>query len=78
LNKNLSENENPSAEKAFAESASCESAAYAHEPVVMLKRIGTTTYEIAVYFSKNSKETMSDKISRMIKNENLGRVVVGY
>ena len=38
-------------------------------PVTMLKRIGSTTYEVAVHFSATSKETMNDKISRLIKNE---------
>jgi len=39
------------------------------KPAVMMKRIGSTTYQVAVYFSKTSKETMSDKISRLIRNE---------
>jgi len=39
------------------------------KPVVMLKRIGSTTYKINIHFSKTSKETMHDKITRMIKNE---------
>jgi len=39
------------------------------KPVIMLRRIGSTTYKIAVHFSQTSKETVSDKISRMIHNE---------
>ena len=39
------------------------------------RRIGTTTYRIAVHFSETSKETMNDKIMRMIKNETAGKVV---
>jgi len=37
------------------------------------KRIGTTTYRVTVYFSETGKETMSDKIIRMIKNETAGK-----
>jgi hypothetical protein len=33
---------------------------------VFWKRIGATTYEVAVHFSKTSKETLRDKIIRLI------------
>lgn len=33
------------------------------------KEIGRTTYIVLVHFSKTSKENMSDKIKRMLKNE---------
>jgi hypothetical protein len=42
---------------------------------IITRRIGNTTYRVAVHLSKTSKETMSDKITRMIKNEALGKVV---
>ena len=32
-------------------------------------RIGKTVYKVTVHFSSTSKETMSDKIKRMLKNE---------
>lgn len=35
----------------------------------LLKKIGKTTYVVRVHFSETSKETMSDKIKRMLKNE---------
>jgi len=38
-------------------------------PAVMIKRIGGTTFQVSVHFSKTSKETMNDKISRLIRNE---------
>lgn len=41
-------------------------------PMTMLKRIGSTTYEVAVYFSQTSKETVNDKITRLIQNEASG------
>jgi hypothetical protein len=41
----------------------------AAEPATFTKRIGSTTYTVAVHFSKTSKETMGDKILRMIKND---------
>lgn len=33
------------------------------------KRIGSTTYKVAVHFSKTSTESMNDKIVRLIKSE---------
>ena len=33
------------------------------------KRIGSTTYRVSVHFSRTSKETLSDKILRLIQNE---------
>jgi hypothetical protein len=34
-----------------------------------VKRIGNTTYRVKVHFSQTSKETMSDKVLRLIKND---------
>jgi len=34
-----------------------------------VKTIGNTTYRVRVYFNPNSKETMSDKVLRLIKND---------
>jgi hypothetical protein len=40
------------------------------EPVKLLKRIGTTTYKVAVHFSNdNDAEKLEDKILRMIERE---------
>lgn len=33
------------------------------------KRIGSTNYQVSVHFSKTSRETVNDKILRLIKNE---------
>ena len=33
------------------------------------KRIGKTTYRVKVHFSPNSKETITDKIMRLLRNE---------
>ena len=35
----------------------------------MVRKIGKTTYNVRVHFSDTSRETMSDKIKRMLKNE---------
>ena len=35
----------------------------------MIRRIGGTTYKVRVAFNENGKETMEDKILRMIRNE---------
>ena len=40
-----------------------------NEPGAFTKRIGSTTYRVSVHFSKTSRETMNDKILRLIKNE---------
>ena len=37
-------------------------------PPVMIKKIGKTTYRVKIHFSETSKETMSDKIKRLILN----------
>jgi len=34
-----------------------------------VKRIGKTTYNVNVHFSTTSKETINDKIIRMLRNE---------
>ena len=39
------------------------------KPVIMLERIGSTTYQVAVHFSQTSRETMNDKVTRMIHRE---------
>lgn len=36
---------------------------------VMVKKIGKTTYRVKIHFSETSKETMSDKIKRLILND---------
>jgi hypothetical protein len=33
------------------------------------RRIGSTTYRVGVHFNGNSRETMNDKILRLIQNE---------
>ena len=37
--------------------------------VLVGKQIGKTTYLVRVHFSKTSKETMQDKISRMLRED---------
>ena len=41
----------------------------APKPLKLLKRIGSTNYEVSVFFSNTSKETMEDKILRLIERE---------
>lgn len=36
---------------------------------VMIKKIGKTIYCVKIHFSETSKETMSDKIKRLILND---------
>lgn len=35
----------------------------------LVKKIGKTTYLVKIHFSEMSRETMSDKIKRMLRNE---------
>ena len=39
------------------------------EQPALVKQIGKTTYKVKVHFSETSRETMSDKIVRMLKSE---------
>ena len=39
------------------------------KPLTMRKQIGSTVYEVSVYFKQDAKETMNDIILRLIKNE---------
>jgi hypothetical protein len=40
-----------------------------NKPLCLTKRIGSTTYKVSVHFSKTSKETIDDKIIRLIERE---------
>ncbi len=35
----------------------------------MTRKIGHTTYDVYVHFSQTSKETLTDKVMRLIRNE---------
>ena len=39
------------------------------EPCRCRKRIGSTVYEVNVYFNQDAKETMNDKIMRLVRND---------
>ena len=39
------------------------------EPSKFTQRIGSTVYTVSVRFSRTSKETMNDKILRLIESE---------
>lgn len=39
------------------------------KPLRLTKRIGSTTYKVSVHFSQTSKETMGDKIIRLIEKD---------
>ena len=48
---------------------------YHAEPLNVRKRIGSTVYEVNVYFNQDAKETMNEKIMRLIRNEAQGKAV---
>ena len=39
------------------------------EPYRFTKRLGSTVYEVNVYFNQDAKERMEDKILRLIRND---------
>ena len=39
------------------------------EPYRFTKRLGSTTYHVAVHFSRTSKETADEKLIRIIRND---------
>ena len=39
------------------------------EPINLTKRIGSTTYVVSVHFNRRSKESVEDKILRLIERE---------
>lgn len=39
------------------------------EPPKIVRRIGSTTYEVSIHFSQTSSETITDKIMRLIQND---------
>ena len=38
-------------------------------PPDLVKRIGNTTFDIHIHFSKTSRETFTDKVVRLIEND---------
>ena len=36
---------------------------------VIVRRIGKTAYTVGIHFSRTSKETMDDKVLRLIRND---------
>ena len=42
---------------------------HAEEPYSFTKRLGSTVYEVRVCFNQDAKETMDDKIMRLVRNE---------
>ena len=39
------------------------------ERPTLVKKIGKTTYKVTIHFSSTNRETMSDKIKRILRNE---------
>lgn len=40
-----------------------------HTPVALRKQIGGTMYVVRVHFNEDAKETMKDKIKRLMEND---------
>lgn len=43
--------------------------AHTPEPFVLQRRIGSTTYRVKVHFNPKAKETMDDKVMRLLRND---------
>jgi hypothetical protein len=71
----LTETERSSLLNNKTERHSTASADTAETKPTITRRIGQTTFKINIHFSKTSRETMNDKIIRMIKNETAGKAV---
>ena len=41
----------------------------AAEPYRLKKRIGSVVYEVGIYFNQDAKETMNEKIARLIRHD---------
>lgn len=39
------------------------------KPLHITKRIGSTTYKVSIHFSRTSRETMGDKLVRLIERD---------
>jgi hypothetical protein len=37
------------------------------ESLVLFRRIGSTTYRVGIYFNPNAKETLNEKVCRLLK-----------
>ena len=46
-----------------------ENIAAQEDPPALIKRIGGMTYIVRVHFSTTNKETFSDKVKRLLRNE---------
>ena len=39
----------------------------------MTTKVGKTTYDVYIHFSKTSKETLTDKVLRLIRNDAISK-----
>ena len=39
------------------------------EPFVLHRQIGSTTFRVKLYFNPDAKETLDDKVRRLLKND---------
>ena len=39
------------------------------EPFVLNRQIGSTTYSVNIFFKPDAKETLNEKVSRLLKND---------
>ena len=52
-----------------ANTSASEDVSTQENPPALVKKIGKMTYIVRVHFSTTSKETFSDKVKRMLRNE---------
>jgi hypothetical protein len=39
------------------------------EPLVLNRRIGSTSFNVRLFFNQNAKETLNEKVLRLLKND---------
>ena len=49
--------------------ASANNTTLGHAAPQMMEKLGNTTYDVYIHFSQTSKETLTDKVMRLIRNE---------
>lgn len=63
------ENENMTPDIETASVLAPEDTTAQENPPALIKKIGGMTYIVRVHFSTTSKETFSDKVKRLLRNE---------
>jgi hypothetical protein len=56
-------------DRTTAENGAAKNAQSERKPIRLLRRIGSTTYEVTVHYSNENKDTMADIVRRVLERE---------